>query len=309
MKIFDRVEDLIGKTPLLEIKNFNNFLGLNAKILAKLEYFNPTGSIKDRTALFMIDKAEKDGLIKKGATIIEPTSGNTGIGLASICASRGYKLILTMPETMSTERIKLIKGYGADVVLTDGKLGMKGAIDKANELKSQINGSFIPSQFDNKANIDAHYFTTGREIYLDTDGKIDMFVAGVGTGGTLSGSAKYLKEQNNNIKVVGVEPKSSPMISLGKSGVHKIQGIGANFVPENYLSEYVDLVEQVSDEDAIYYSKLLAKKQGILVGISSGAALSVAVKMAKKEENKGKTIVVILPDTGERYLSTELFND
>jgi len=309
MKIFDRVEDLIGKTPLLEIKNFNNFLGLNAKILAKLEYFNPTGSIKDRTALFMIDKAEKDGLIKKGATIIEPTSGNTGIGLASICASRGYKLILTMPETMSTERIKLIKGYGADVVLTDGKLGMKGAIDKANELKSQINGSFIPSRFDNKANIDAHYFTTGREIYLDTDGKIDMFVAGVGTGGTLSGSAKYLKEQNNNIKVVGVEPKSSPMISLGKSGVHKIQGIGANFVPENYLSEYVDLVEQVSDEDAIYYSKLLAKKQGILVGISSGAALSVAVKMAKKEENKGKTIVVILPDTGERYLSTELFND
>ena len=309
MKIFDRVEDLIGKTPLLEIKNLNNFLGLNAKILAKLEYFNPTGSVKDRTALFMIDKAEKDGLIKKGATIIEPTSGNTGIGLASICASRGYKLILTMPETMSIERIKLIKGYGAEVVLTDGKLGMKGAIDKANELKSQINGSFIPSQFDNKANIDAHYFTTGREIYLDTDGKIDMFVAGVGTGGTLSGTAKYLKEQNDKIKVIGVEPKSSPMISLGKSGVHKIQGIGANFVPENYLSEYVDLVEQVSDEDAIYYSKLLAKKQGILVGISSGAALSVAVKMAKKEENKGKTIVVILPDTGERYLSTELFND
>ncbi len=309
MKIFDRVEDLIGKTPLLEIKNLNNFLGLNAKILAKLEYFNPTGSVKDRTALFMIDKAEKDGLIKKGATIIEPTSGNTGIGLASICASRGYKLILTMPETMSIERIKLIKGYGADVVLTDGKLGMKGAIDKANELKSQINGSFIPSQFDNKANIDAHYFTTGREIYLDTDGEIDMFIAGVGTGGTLSGTAKYLKEQNQNIKVIGVEPKNSPMISLGKSGAHKIQGIGANFVPENYLSEYVDLVEQASDEDAIFYSKLLAKKQGVLVGISSGAALSVAVKMAKQEENKGKTIVVILPDTGERYLSTELFND
>ncbi len=309
MKIFDRVEDLIGKTPLLEIKNFNNFLGLKAKILAKLEYFNPTGSVKDRTALFMIDKAEKDGVIKKGATIIEPTSGNTGIGLASICASRGYKLILTMPETMSIERIKLIKGYGAEVVLTDGKLGMKGAIDKANELKSQIKGSFIPSQFDNKANIDAHYFTTGREIYLDTDGKIDMFVAGVGTGGTLSGTAKYLKEQNEKIKVVGVEPKSSPMISLGKSSSHKIQGIGANFVPENYLSEYVDMIECASDEDAFLYAKLLATKQGILVGISSGAALSVAVKMAKKEENKGKTIVVILPDTGERYLSTELFND
>ncbi len=309
MKIFDRVEDLIGKTPLLEIKNLNNFLGLKAKILAKLEYFNPTGSVKDRTALFMLDQAEKDGLIKKGATIIEPTSGNTGIGLASICASRGYKLILTMPETMSIERIKLIKGYGADVVLTDGKLGMKGTIDKANELKSQINGSFIPSQFDNKANIDAHYFTTGREIYADTDGEVDMFIAGVGTGGTLSGSAKFLKEKNKNIKVIAVEPQSSPMLSLGKSGAHNIQGIGANFVPDNFIKEYVDEVESVSDEDAYFYAKLLAKHQGILVGISSGAALSVAVKKAKKEENKGKTIVVILPDTGERYLSTKLFEE
>ena len=309
MKIFDRVEDLIGKTPLLEIKNFNKQLGLNAKILVKLEYFNPTGSVKDRTALFMIERAEKDGLIKKGATIIEPTSGNTGIGLASICASRGYKLILTMPDTMSTERIKLIKGYGAKVVLTDGKLGMKGAIEKANELKEQIQGSYIPSQFDNVANIDAHYFTTGREIWQDTDGNIDMLVAGVGTGGTLSGSAKYLKEQNKKIQVVAVEPQSSPMLSLGKSGAHKIQGIGANFVPENFLKEYVDSIECVSDEDCYFYAKLLASCQGILVGISSGAALSVAVKKAKQKENEGKTIVVILPDTGERYLSTDLFKE
>ena len=309
MKIFDRVEDLIGKTPLLEIKNLNNFLGLKAKILAKLEYFNPTGSVKDRTALFMLNKAEEDGLIKKGATIIEPTSGNTGIGLASICASRGYKLILTMPETMSIERIKLIKGYGASVVLTDGKLGMKGAVEKANELKEQIEGSFIPSQFDNFANIDAHYYSTGREIWQDTDGKIDMFVAGIGTGGTLSGTAKFLKEQNKDIKVVGVEPQSSPLISLGTSGAHKIQGIGANFIPKNYLNEYVDAVELASDEDAYFYAKLLAKSQGVLVGISSGGALSVAVKMAKQKENANKTIVVILPDTGERYLSTDLFDE
>ncbi len=309
MKIFDKVEDLIGRTPLLEIKNFNKRLGLNAKILVKLEYFNPTGSVKDRTALFMLNQAEKDGLIKEGATIIEPTSGNTGIGLASICASRGYKLILTMPDSMSKERIKLIKGYGADVVLTDGKLGMKGAVQKANELKAQIENSYIPSQFDNKANIDAHYYTTGREIYEDTDGDIDMFIAGVGTGGTLSGTAKYLKEQNKNIKVIGVEPKNSPMISLGNSGAHKIQGIGANFVPENYLSEYVDVVECASDEDSYFYAKLLAKCQGVLVGVSSGAALSVAVKQAMQKENAKKTIVVILPDTGERYLSTDLFEE
>lgn len=309
MKIFDKVEDLIGKTPLLEVKNFSKQLGLNAKILVKLEYFNPTGSVKDRTALFMLNRAEKEGLIKEGATIIEPTSGNTGIGLASICASRGYKLILTMPETMSIERIKLIKGYGAQVVLTDGKLGMKGAVEKANELKEQIKGSFIPSQFDNFANIDAHYFTTGREIWQDTDGKVDVFIAGIGTGGTLSGTAKYLKEQNKDIKVVGVEPQSSPLISLGKSGVHKIQGIGANFIPKNFINEYVDAVELASDEDACFYAKLLAKSQGVLVGISSGAALSVAVKMAEKKENANKTIVVILPDTGERYLSTELFSD
>ena len=309
MKIFDRVEDLIGKTPLLEIKNLNRHLGLLAKILVKLEYFNPTGSVKDRTALFMLDKAEKDGLIKEGATIIEPTSGNTGIGLASICASRGYKLILTMPDTMSIERIKLIKGYGAEVVLTDGKLGMKGAIEKANELNKQIEGSYIPSQFDNCANIDAHYCTTGREIWQDTDGEVDMFIAGVGTGGTLSGTAKFLKEQKENIQVIAVEPKSSQMLSLGKSGAHNIQGIGANFVPKNFLKEYVDEIESVSDEDAYLYAKLLAKHQGVLVGISSGAALAVAVKKAKQKENSEKTIVVILPDTGERYLSTKLFNE
>jgi len=309
MKIFDKVEDLIGKTPLLEIKNFNKKLGLNAKILVKLEYFNPTGSVKDRTALYMLGRAEKDGLITDGATIIEPTSGNTGIGLASICASRGYKLILTMPNNMSQERIKLIKSFGAEVVLTDGKLGMMGAVKKANELKEQIENSFIPSQFDNEANIDAHYQTTGREIWQDTDGDIDIFIAGVGTGGTLSGSAKYLKEQNKNIEVVAVEPQNSRVISLGKSGSHKIQGIGANFVPKNYLSEFVDEVECASDEDAYFYARLLAKSQGVLVGVSSGAALSVAVKKAKQNENKDKTIVVILPDTGERYLSTELFNE
>ncbi len=309
MKIFDKVEDLIGKTPLLEIKNLSKYLGLKAKILVKLEYFNPTGSVKDRTALFMIERAEKDGLIKKGATIIEPTSGNTGIGLASICASRGYKLILTMPDNMSKERIKLIKGYGAEVVLTDGKLGMAGAVEKANELNKQIENSFIPSQFDNEANIEAHYQTTGREIWQDTDGDVDIFVAGVGTGGTLSGSAKYLKEQNKNIKVVAVEPKSSPMLSLGKSGAHKIQGIGANFVPKNFLREVVDQIECASDEDAYLYANLLAFHQGILVGISSGAALSVAVKKAKQNQNQGKTIVVILPDTGDRYLSTDLFNE
>ena len=307
MKIFDKVEDLIGRTPLLEIKNLNNSLGLKAKILVKLEYFNPTGSVKDRTALFMIERAEKDGFIKKGATIIEPTSGNTGIGLASLCASRGYKLILTMPNTMSIERIKLIKGYGADVVLTDGKLGMKGAVEKAKELNNQIKGSYIPSQFDNKANIDAHYYTTGPEIWQDTDGKVDVFIAGVGTGGTLSGSAKFLKEQNKNIKIVAIEPTKSRVLSSGQSGIHNIQGIGANFVPENFLKEYVDTIESASDEDSILYSRLLAKHQGILVGISSGAALSVAVKMAKQIENEGKIIVVILPDTGERYLSTELF--
>ncbi len=309
MKIFDKVEDLIGKTPLLEIKNFNKQLGLNAKILVKLEYFNPTGSVKDRTALFMLNQAEKDGLIKEGATIIEPTSGNTGIGLASICASRGYKLILTMPDNMSKERIKLIKGYGAQVVLTDGKLGMKGAVQKANELKDQIENSFIPSQFDNKANIDAHYYTTGREIWQDTDGKVDVFIAGIGTGGTLSGTAKYLKEQNKDIKVVGVEPQGSPLISLGKSGAHKIQGIGANFVPKNFLSNYVDQIECASDEDSNFYARLLAKRQGVLVGISSGASLAVAVRVAQQKENENKTIVVILPDTGERYLSTELFTE
>ena len=307
MKIYTKIEQMIGNTPLLEVENIQIELNLKAKILVKLECFNPAGSVKDRTALYMLDDAEQKGLIKRGGTIIEPTSGNTGIGLASIGASRGYNVILTMPDTMSVERQKLLAGYGAKVVLTDGKLGMKGAIEKACELQKQIENSFIPSQFDNQANILAHYNTTAKEIWKDTDGQLDIFVAGIGTGGTLSGTAKFLKEQNKNIQVVGVEPASSPMISKGYSGKHKIQGIGANFIPENYKSEYCDKVLTVKDEDAINTAKFFVKKQGMLVGISSGASLSVAIELAKLKENQGKTIVVILPDTGERYLSTELF--
>ena len=272
-----------------------------------MECFNPAGSVKDRTALYMLDDAEQKGLIKKGGTIIEPTSGNTGIGLASIGASRGYEVILTMPNTMSVERQKLLAGFGAKVVLTDGSLGMKGAIEKAYELQRQIENSFIPSQFDNQANILAHYNTTAKEIWEDTDGQVDVFIAGIGTGGTLSGTAKFLKEKNKDIQVVGVEPESSPMISKGYSGKHKIQGIGANFIPENYKSEYCDKVFTVKDKDAINTAKLLAKKQGVLVGISSGASLYAGIQLAKKQENQEKTIVVILPDTGERYLSTVLF--
>ncbi len=307
MKVYTKIDQLIGKTPLLEVVNIEKELSLKAKVLIKIESFNPAGSVKDRTALFMLNDAEKKELIKEGATIIEPTSGNTGIGLASIGASRGYKVILTMPDTMSLERRKLLSAYGAEVVLTDGKLGMAGAIEKAKEIQAKTPNSFIPSQFDNPSNIDAHYYTTAPEIYEDLEGKIDMFVAGVGTGGTITGSAKYFKEKNKKIEIIAVEPALSPMISEGISGAHKIQGIGANFVPQNFDKNLCDRVETATDEDAIFYAKLLAKKEGLLVGISAGASFSVAIKEAKREENAKKTIVTLLADTGERYLSTELF--
>ncbi len=307
MKIAKSIDQLVGNTPLLEVVNIEKELNLYAKILVKLECFNPAGSVKDRTALYMLNDAEKQGLITEGATVIEPTSGNTGIGLSAICASRGYKVVLTMPDTMSVERINLLKAYGANVLLTDGKLGMKGAIEKAEEIKNQTENSIVLGQFDNPSNIEAHYQTTAREIYADTDGKIDYFVAGVGTGGTLSGSAKFLKEKNSNVKVIAVEPKNSPMIKEGVFGAHKIQGIGANFIPKNFKREYCDEVVGVSDENAFYASRLMAQKQGILVGISSGAALYSAIEIARDKENNDKTIVVILPDTGDRYLSTELF--
>ena len=309
MKIYGGIDEIIGGTPLMEINNLSTEYNLYAKVLVKIERFNPAGSVKDRAAKFMIDDAEEKGLIKKGATIIEPTSGNTGIGLAAVAAKRGYKVILTMPETMSVERRNLLKAYGATVVLTDGKKGMQGAVEKAKELNEQIDGSFIPDQFSNSANIAAHYKTTGPEIFLDTDGKVDVFVAGIGTGGTLSGTGKYLKEKKPDVKVVGVEPMSSPLISCGRIGAHKIQGIGANFVPKNFDREVCDKVVAVSDDDAIKTAKLLAKKEGILVGISSGAALFAALEMARSKENQGKTIVALLPDTGERYLSTELFSE
>lgn len=306
MKTYKKIDELIGNTPLFEPTNIIKKLGLKSKILLKLEYLNPAGSVKDRAALYMLDDAEKSGLITRGATIIEPTSGNTGIGLAAICASRGYKAVLVMPDTMSVERQKLLKAYGAEVVLTDGKLGMKGAIDKAIELNNSTPNSFIPSQFDNPANMQAHYQTTGREIYSDTDGKVDFFIAGVGTGGTLSGTGRYLKEQNEKIKVFGVEPESSPMITSGKFGAHKIQGIGANFVPKNFDQGVCDEMVTVSNDDAYKFAKMLAREEGILVGISSGAALCAAVKVAEKVE--GKVIVALLPDTGDRYLSTDLFD-
>ncbi len=305
MKVFNNIIETIGNTPLVRLKNIEKEFNLSAKIFAKLEYFNPAGSIKDRAALAMINDAEENNIIKEGATIIEPTSGNTGIGLAMIGASKGYKVILTMPDTMSMERIKLIKGYGAEVVLTDGKLGMKGAIDEALKIKEQTPNSFIPSQFENKANVMAHYEATAKEIWEDTDGKVDIFVAAVGSGGTVSGTGKYLKEKNPNVKVYAVEPLSSPLISKGYSGVHKIQGIGANFIPANFDKSVCDGVLTASNEESFDFSRVVAKKEGILVGISSGANLSQAVKLAK--ENEGKNIVVIFPDTGERYLSTELF--
>ncbi len=308
MKIVDKIDLLIGNTPLFELKNVCKELGISSKIYAKLEKFNPAGSIKDRTAKFMIDEAEKSGKLKKGGTIIEPTSGNTGIGLAMIGVARGYRTILTMPNTMSEERKSLLSAYGAELVLTDGKLGMAGAIKKAEELKKEISGSIICDQFSNYANIFAHYSTTGPEIFADTDGEVDCFIAGIGTGGTLTGTAKFLKEKNANIKTIGVEPKSSPLISEGKIGSHKIQGIGANFIPENFDTSFCDKVVSVLDEDAYELTKLVARKEGLLVGISSGAALKVAVEYAKEKGNENKKIVVIFPDSGERYISTKVFD-
>ena len=307
MKIYNQIEQLIGKTPLFEPKNFSKNLGLKARLLLKLEYLNPAGSVKDRAALYMLNDAEEKGLIKAGATIIEPTSGNTGIGIAAICARRGYKVVLTMPETMSVERRKLLSAYGAQIVLTNGKLGMVGAVEKASEIQKKTPNSIILSQFDNPANINAHYNTTGPEIWQDTNEEIDAFVAGVGTGGTLSGTGKFLKEKNDNISVFGVEPFNSPLISKGVFGAHGLQGIGANFIPKNYLANVCDGVYTATEEDSYSLARLLAKSEGLLVGISSGAALSVAVKLAKKEEYLGKTIVALLPDTGDRYLSTPLF--
>ena len=307
MRTFDKITDLIGGTPILKL---NNYIALNeipANIYAKLEYFNPAGSVKDRIAKAMIDDAEAKGALKPGAVIIEPTSGNTGIGLAAVAASKGYRIILTMPETMSVERRNLLKAYGAELVLTDGAKGMKGAIAKAEELAQQIEGGFIPSQFTNSANPTAHFNTTGPEIWEDTDGKVDIFVAGVGTGGTVSGVGKYLKSKNPNVKVVAVEPAGSPVLSKGVAGPHKIQGIGAGFVPETLDTKIYDEIIAVENEDAFATGKTLARKEGLLVGISSGAAVYAATQLAKRPENKGKNIVVLLPDTGDRYLSTPMF--
>ena len=306
-KVYDKVTDLIGGTPLLKLTNYIKNNGLDATILAKLELFNPAGSVKDRVARAMIDDAEQKGVLKPDSVIIEPTSGNTGIGLASVAAARGYKIILTMPETMSVERRNLLKAYGAQIVLTDGAKGMKGAIEKANELAAQTPNSFIPSQFTNQANPTAHFNTTGPEIWADTDGKVDIFVAGVGTGGTVSGVGEYLKKQNPNVKVVAVEPAGSPVLSKGTPGPHKIQGIGAGFVPETLDTEVYDEIITVENEDAFATGRELARKEGVLVGISSGAAVYAATVLAKRPENKGKIIVALLPDTGERYLSTAMF--
>lgn len=307
MNTVKKITDLIGHTPLLELENTEKANGLEATILAKLEYFNPAGSVKDRIAKAMIDDAEAKGLLKQGSVIIEPTSGNTGIGLASAAAARGYRIIIAMPETMSIERRNLMKAYGAELVLTDGAKGMKGAIEKAEELAKEIQGSFIPSQFSNPANPAIHEKTTGVEIWDDTDGKVDIFVAGVGTGGTVSGVGKYLKSKNPNVKVVAVEPKSSPVLSEGKAGPHKIQGIGAGFVPDTLDTKIYDEIITVENEDAFETGRAIAKTEGVLVGISSGAAVWAAIQLAKRPENKGKTIVALLPDTGERYLSTPMF--
>ncbi len=307
--IYKSLTDLIGGTPLLELTNYEKENDLQAKVLVKLEYFNPAGSVKDRVAKAIIDEAEKSGKLKPNSTIIEPTSGNTGIGLCAVAAIRGYKIIITMPETMSVERRKLMKAYGAELVLTDGAKGMAGAIAKANELAEEIENSFIAGQFVNPANPKAHYETTGPEIYRDTDGKVDIFVAGVGTGGTLSGTGKYLKEQDPDIKVVAVEPETSPMLSQGKSGAHKIQGIGAGFVPETLDTEIYDEIITVPNDEAFRYSRAVTHSDGLLVGISSGAAIYAATELARRPENAGKTIVALLPDTGERYLSTALFAD
>ncbi len=306
-KIAERLTDLVGNTPLLELNNYNKNKGLKARVIAKLEYFNPAGSVKDRVALAMIEDAEAKGLLKPGATIIEPTSGNTGVGLAFVAAAKGYKLILTMPDTMSVERRNLLKALGANLVLTPGVDGMKGAIARAEELKAATPGSLILQQFDNPANPAMHERTTGQEIWRDTDGGVDVFVAGVGTGGTVSGVGAALKAHNPKVRVVAVEPADSPVLSGGKSGPHKIQGIGAGFVPKNYNSAVIDEVLQVSNDDAIRTGRELAKYEGLLVGISSGAAVAAAARLARLPENEGKTIVALLPDTGERYLSTLLY--
>ena len=307
--IYTSADQLIGKTPLLELTQIEKSEGLNAKILAKLEYFNPAGSVKDRIAKAMIDDAEAKGILKTGSTIIEPTSGNTGIGLASVSAARGYRIIIVMPETMSVERRQLMKAYGAELVLTEGAKGMKGAIAKAEELAKEIPGSFIPGQFVNPANPEVHERTTGPEIWEDTDGKVDIFVAGVGTGGTITGTGRYLKKQNPDVKVVAVEPASSPVLSQGKAGSHKIQGIGAGFVPDVLDTKIYDEIISVENDDAFAAGKLVGKKEGVLVGISSGAAIWAAIELAKRPENAGKTIVALLPDTGDRYYSTPLFTE
>ncbi|HOH86442.1 cysteine synthase A [Ruminococcus sp.] len=307
MKVYKKITDLIGGTPLLELTALEEKNELGATVLAKLEYFNPAGSVKDRIAKAMIDDAEAKGLLKEGSVIIEPTSGNTGIGLASVAAARGYRLIITMPETMSIERRNLMKAYGAELILTEGAKGMKGAIAKAEELAQEIKGSFIPSQFTNPANPAIHEKTTGVEIWDDTDGKVDIFVAGVGTGGTLSGVGAYLKSKNPDVKVVAVEPKSSPVLSEGTAGPHKIQGIGAGFVPDTLNTDIYDEIIPVTNEDAFETGRAIVRNEGVLVGISSGAAVWAAIQLAKRPENKGKTIVALLPDTGERYLSTPMF--
>lgn len=308
-KIYNGALELVGNTPLVEVKNIEEELGLEARIFVKLEYFNPAGSVKDRIAKAMIEDAEEKGLLKEGSVIIEPTSGNTGIGLASIAAVKGYRIILTMPETMSVERRNILKAYGAEIVLTEGAKGMKGAIEKADELAKEIPGSYIPGQFVNPANPEVHRKTTGPEIWKDTDGEVDLFIAGVGTGGTLTGVGEYLKSQNPDVKIVALEPASSPVLSTGKGGPHKIQGIGAGFVPDVLNTTVYDEIFTVENDDAFATGKLLAKKEGILVGISSGAALYGAIELAKRPENKGKTIVALLPDTGDRYYSTPLFTE
>lgn len=307
MKTYERITDLIGKTPLLKLNNYIEEQSLAADIYAKLEYLNPAGSVKDRVARAMIEDAEKRGILKPGSVMIEPTSGNTGIGLAAIAASKGYRIILTMPETMSVERRSLLKAYGAEIVLTEGAKGMKGAIEKAEELAKETENSFIPGQFINPANPAAHRATTGPEIWEDTDGKVDIFVAGVGTGGTITGIGEYLKSKNPNVKIVAVEPAGSPVLSKGTPGAHKIQGIGAGFVPDTLNTEVYDEIITVENEDAFETGRTLARKEGLLVGISSGAAVWAAAKLAKRPENKGKVIVALLPDTGDRYLSTPMF--
>ena len=307
-KIYKSADQLIGNTPLVELTKIEKELGLEAKILAKLEYFNPAGSVKDRIAKAMIDDAEKSGRLKPGSVIIEPTSGNTGIGLASVAAARGYRIIIVMPETMSVERRQLMAAYGAELVLTEGAKGMKGAIAKAQELADEIENSFIPGQFVNEANPKAHFETTGPEIYEDTDGEVDIFVAGVGTGGTVTGTGRYLKSKKPEVKVVAVEPETSPVLSQGKAGSHKIQGIGAGFVPDVLDTSVYDEIIPVADNDAFETGRLIGRKEGVLVGISSGAAVYAAIQLAKRPENKGRNIVVLLPDTGDRYLSTPLFS-